>query len=495
MVAIPRLTVRTEYGSVLAVPHRGVLLFRNVPFAAPPFGARRFLPPQPPAVWDGLRDGAEPGVGMPQPIYNGPLDRYYDPKRQGEDALTVEVQTPELGRTGMPVMVWFHAGGFFKGAGSAQANDGYAFARDGIVHVSVNSRLGLDGYTLLRDSEANHADNLGLRDQIAALHWVQRNIAQFGGDPAQVTIAGQSTGASSVSYLLASPAAKGLFHRAISQSGSSASWMTTDEARGIADLIARQTGRAPTSAAMRDLDFDGTRAVTLGAMAAVYADAESWNMVGRLPLPFCGVIGTETLPDTPVRLIAQGAAEGVPILGGTTKDETTAFMSQQFPDLRIDSPAGRQMLFALGADASTVERFRATLECTATDLAVVCAIATDVWARKPTTDMLAAHGGTDFLYEFTWESPFLEPGAGAVQGMDLPFSQDDFENLNDVPRGKSMLGKSPSEELATDMHTAFVDFIATGDPGWDAWRSDDPVVRRFDATESLSSAGRPALVN
>jgi para-nitrobenzyl esterase len=479
MVAIPKLTVRTEYGSVLAVPHRGSLLFRNVPFAAPPFGKRRFLPPERPEIWDGLRDGAEPGVGMPQPSSGAPLERYTAPKLQGEDALTLEVQTPELGRVGLHVMVWLHGGGFISGAGSAQANDGYAFARAGIVHVAINSRLGLDGYTLWEDSADNHADNLGLRDQIAALEWVQRNIAAFGGDPAKVTIAGQSTGASSVGYLLAAPAAKGLFIRAISQSGSSANWMTVAEANQIAHHIAALTGRAPTSDTMRDLDFDATRRAVGQAMADSYGRPESWSTVERIPLPFSGVIGTEMLPSAIVPAVASGSADGVRILAGTTRDEVSGFFAERFPNLSFDSAAGRQMLLAFGADTNTVDRFRRCMSEGASDLVIASAMATEVWAKRPTLELLRAHGGANYLYEFTWESPYFPNDVGAFQGLDLAFSRDDFENLQDVPRGKSILGKTPSAELAASMNRAFVEFVKTGEPGWGPWSPEEHESMRF----------------
>ena len=479
MVAIPRLTVRTEFGSVLAVPHRGVLLFRNVPYAAPPFGARRFLPPQPPAIWDGLRDGAEPGVGWPQTSFGNPLARYFDPKTQGEDALTLEVQTPELGMTGLPVMVWMHAGGFVTGAGSAQANDGYAFARDGIVHVSINYRLGIDGYAFLEDSESRHADNLGLRDQIAALEWVQRNIAFFGGDPGNVTIAGQSTGGVSVSYLLAAPAATGLFVRAISQSGSPSMAMDTDQARRIAARLGEIAGVAPISTELAKLDLDVYRSLTAQMMGEVYGSPGAWKVGNQIPVPFCGVTGTEMLPEPVVEGIARKHDSRVKILAGTTKDETSEFLTQSFGDLTLDSPLGQQMLRSFDADADTVNFYRTMAPEDASDMVILAAIATDIWARRPTRDMVEANAGDGFLYEFTWESPMLEPGSGSPQGIDIPFVNDDFENMKEVPRGARMLGTNPSEELAGSMHRSFVDFVKTGDPGWPAYTPEEPSTMRF----------------
>lgn len=486
MVAIPRLTVRTEFGSVMAVPHRGSVLFRNVPYAAPPFGARRFLPPSSPTIWDGLRDGAEPGVGMPQPSYPDPLSRYFNPKRQGEDALTLEVHTPELGRTGMPVMVWLHGGGFMTGAGSAQANDGFAFARDGIVHVSINYRLGLDGWLLLDDHELDHSDNLGLRDMIAALEWVQRNIDFFGGDPSNVTIAGHSTGGSAVAYLLAAPAARGLFCRAISQSGSASMTLTVDEAHAISTRVSELSGLPATREAMRTLSFEATSAIVQQVFFEVYGNPFAWQGLHRIPVTFGGISGTESIPDAVIPALSKGSASGVAILAGTTKDETASLFDLQFSGVTIDSDLGRAILLGLDADQPVFDAYRQSLPADTTDLATLAAIATDRWARQPTIDLLNAHDDVNFLYQFTWESPMLGAGVGAVQGLDIPFANDDFENLQDVPRGARMLGIDPSLSLASRMHTAFADFVKVGDPGWAAWDSESRVEMRFDSVCTAS---------
>jgi para-nitrobenzyl esterase len=418
---------------------------------------------------------------MPQPRFGAPLDRYFNPKEQGEDALTLEVQTPELGLSGLPVMVWIHGGGFITGAGSAQANDGYAFARDGIVHVSINYRLGIDGFALFQDSIDTGTDNLGIRDQIAALEWVQRNIAFFGGDPDNVTIAGQSTGASGVAFLLACPAAQGLFSRALSQSGSPTLTKTADEALEIGKRLGELAGIPPTRAAFAQVPMDDLMLLTQRIFGEVYGTPESWIDATRIPVPFSGVTGTETLPEPVIPAVRGGSAAGVQILAGTTKDETVAIFRDGFSDVTIDSPRGRSMLSAFGANADTIASYRDELPSGASDLTIISAIATEIWARKPTVDLLEAHDGADFLYEFTWESPMLAKGTGAVQGMDIAFANDDFENMQDVPRGARMLGNDPSSELARRMHNSFADFVKVGDPGWDAYTSESRVSMRFDA--------------
>ena len=171
--------VRTDTGAVTGVEDRGAVRFRGIPYAAAPFGPNRLRPPVPAAAWEGVRDTSEFGPGVPQSAFDGdPFNAYFNPRRQGEDCLTVDVWTPDATSSGLPVMVWIHGGGFITGTGSAPAHDGFTFARDGIVHVGINYRLGVDGFTFFDDG----IENLGLLDQIAALEWVQRNIAAFGGD-------------------------------------------------------------------------------------------------------------------------------------------------------------------------------------------------------------------------------------------------------------------------------------------------------------------------
>ncbi|MET0886398.1 MAG: carboxylesterase family protein, partial [Mycetocola sp.] len=176
--------VRVESGVLCGATHEGLHVFRGIPYAAPPFGANRFQQPVRPESWDGVRHATRSGVAAPQPA-TAPRDPWapmYAPTNTGEDCLTLDVWTPELGATGLPVVVHIHGGGYMTGAGSLPLYSGRAFARDGIVHVSINYRLGIEGFLYLGDEH----DSLGLRDQIAALEWVQRNIAAFGGNPDRV---------------------------------------------------------------------------------------------------------------------------------------------------------------------------------------------------------------------------------------------------------------------------------------------------------------------
>lgn len=193
-----------------------VAAFLGIPYAAPPFGAHRFRAPAPVEPWEGVRDALEFGPTAPQRPYRPPLDRLIpDVRIPGEDCLTLNVWTPDAGGGPLPVMVWIHGGSLRNGSAAMPLYDGRAFARDGVVLVSVNYRLGVEGFGVFPDAP----DNRGLLDQIAALTWVRDNITAFGGDPANVTVCGESAGAISIAALTVSPRAAGLFHRAVLQSG------------------------------------------------------------------------------------------------------------------------------------------------------------------------------------------------------------------------------------------------------------------------------------
>ncbi len=196
--------VRTHQGAVRGSVIDKVVAFKGIPYAAPPFGPNRFQPPRPAKLWDGVRETLNYGPTAPKAPYDPPFDVLIpEVDIPGEDCLNLNIWSPDLGQAGLPVMVWIHGGAFANGSGSVPAYDGTRFARDGVVCVTINYRLGADGFLYLGDGIVN----LGLLDQIAALTWVQENIAAFGGDPNNVTIFGESAGAMSVATLMAMPRA------------------------------------------------------------------------------------------------------------------------------------------------------------------------------------------------------------------------------------------------------------------------------------------------
>jgi para-nitrobenzyl esterase len=268
--------VETRQGNVRGSVSDGVITLKGIPYAAPPFGANRFRAPQPVAPWRGVRDALAFGPNAPQVPYPPPLDVLIpDYDVQGEDCLILDIWAPALGSAGCPVMVLIPGGAFEHGTGAAAAYSGRRFARDGIVCVTINYRVGADGFLFLGDGNANR----GLLDQVAALEWVREDIAAFGGDPDKVTIFGQSAGAMSVSTLLSMPRANGLFRRAIARSGGPHMVVSADGAQRVGRQLAERLGVPATRAAIAAVPVERSlqaQAELLGDLSA-NPDPERWG--------------------------------------------------------------------------------------------------------------------------------------------------------------------------------------------------------------------------
>ncbi len=290
-----RPVVQLPDGAVRGKVESGVSVFLGIPYAAPPFGPRRMQPPQPVPAWDGVRDAAEFGPTVPKgdypPQYAALFPEVVIP---GADCLNLNVWTPGPGAAGLPVLVWIHGGSFMNGSSSVGAYDGAAFARDGVVCVSINYRLAAEGFLFLGDGIAN----LGLLDQLAALQWVQRNIAAFGGDPARVTVAGESAGAMSVTTLLSMPLAEGLFTQAITQSGAAAHTLTPDEGAMVAGYLADALGVPADRDSVTAVPLDKlVRAASdLVVEVQTVPDPARWGQLTLSLLPFAPTVDGTILP-------------------------------------------------------------------------------------------------------------------------------------------------------------------------------------------------------
>jgi carboxylesterase type B len=477
--------VTVEQGTLEGLEEDGLHFFRNIPFAAPPFGANRFLPPKPPEKWDGLRDATKPGPGAPQPPEPHPLDALYVVHDSGEDCLTLEVWTPDPGTAGLPVMVHIHGGGYTNGAGSVLGYSGKNFARDGVVHVGINYRLGIDGFLYLGEGH----DNLGLRDQVAALEWVQKNIAAFGGDPARVTIFGQSGGGVSVMFQLALPSSRGLFALAIAQSGCSMASVDADEAFRITKQVAKRLGVEPTVEGMSGVSLERTAEASSKALNTFPLDLARGDRKALLLSPFRGVEGTEFLPKSP--FAAAGTYPNVPLLAGTCRNETAPLLDS------IAAAAGplapflrRGLRRALELNKPLLDAYRSGPRHIAGNAALVEAGWTDWAFRMPTIRLIEARPEPSWLYEFRWQREDIPPASGSFHGIDLPFMRDDLELL--MAQGQPAVdyfGSHPPEQLAERMHGDFVRFATTGDPGWQQYDTIERTTMIYDtATAPLSDA-------
>jgi para-nitrobenzyl esterase len=478
--------VETVHGTVRGSGTDGVYTFLGVPYAGPPVG--RLLPPRPLETWNGVRDATRFGASPPQvapPIQAA--DLAWDTAVTGDDCLNLNVWTPDPGSTGLPVMVWIQ-GGMFE-IGSQAAYNGSRFARDGVVCVVINYRLGADGFLYLGDGIAN----LGLLDQVAALEWVRDNIAAFGGDPGNVTIFGESAGAMSVGTLLAMPRAEGLFRRAIAQSGAAHQVISAETARRIGGYLAEKLGVPLTREAIAAVPVERLLTAQAELKADLFADPdpERWGMeLVTSTMPWQPVIDGDVIPGPPIDLIKAGAGAQVDVIVGTNTDDWRLFRVltgdiERVTDEILAGPVnihGYQALAAYGLPVETaLAAYRAEYPGTGPgDL--LAAVQTDWWMRVPAIRLADAHANAlsgTYMYEFAWPAP----GLGAVHGLEVAFV---FDNLSpDAPLFGPMLGADPPQELAGTMHAAWVSFATTGDPGWPKYDLGRRATMRFNTTSQV----------
>jgi para-nitrobenzyl esterase len=453
----------------------GVAVFRGIRYAAPPIDANRFTRPQPPEAWDGIRDGREFGPIAAQPPYPPPFNQLLgDQGIAGADCLRLNVWTPDPDAR-LPVMVWIHGGSFSRGAGSLPAYDGRRFARDGIVCVTINYRLGAEGFLDLDGG----VQNRGLLDQIAALEWVNGNIGVFGGDAQNVTLFGESAGAFSIGTLMATPSARGLFRRAILQSGAAHHTISRTTSGIVRQRLADALGVRPALDAMASValpQFIGAQA-QLAFELAIKPNPATFGEVAVNGMLFEPVVDGDVVPRRPNDAIAAGASRGLDVLIGTTTEEWRFF---SVPTRAIDLVTDEQLSAwvthrGLSTDAIAVYR---TSRPDASPGDIQSALVTDFTFRIPAVRLAEAHsrnGGTPYVYEFSWRSPMFEGRLGACHALEIPFV---FDNL-DSGGLAAMTGDHPPQALAGAMHRSWVAFARDGNPGWQPYAEDHRAVMTF----------------
>jgi para-nitrobenzyl esterase len=318
--ASPRVTIDT--GTLEGLDTAGVMVFRGIPYARPPVGPLRWRAPLPTRLWRGVRDAKQLGQNCIQHQPYGDID----PFKAGvsEDCLYLNVWTNSLDkRTARPVLVWIHGGGFWAGFGGEERHNGARLAKKGAVVVTLNYRLGSFGFlahpAFAAESPYHAAGNYGLLDQIAALRWVQRNIARFGGDPSRVTIFGESAGGMSVGSLIASPLAKGLFQRAILESG-------TGVGIGVAPRDTAQAIALKFAESLRVRGVGADAATRLRALSPDALLAASLKLGSPGEPRFFPTVDGWVLPHAVDSTLAGGAANLVPVIAGTNRDEGDEWM-------------------------------------------------------------------------------------------------------------------------------------------------------------------------
>ena len=478
--------VDTTAGRVTGrISEAGVFEYLGIPYAAPPVGELRWRAPQPAEPWTGTRDATSFGKIAPQIVSMGASLVPGDDTDASEDCLTLNVWTPGADDAGRrPVMVWIHGGAFIGGAGTSLLYRGHHLASRGdAVVVTINYRLGALGF-LAHPSldDDGYSGNWGLLDQIAALEWVQQNIAGFGGDPGNVTVFGESAGAMSIGNLLAAAGGRGLFHKAILQSGHPLA-LSAETGTRIAERFYAECGV--------DIgDADALRGVSVEEVLRAQ-QAVQLAEFGKTVMPFQPVIDGGLLERHPVELIAGCSAKGVPMLIGTNLDEMKFFglMDAELRDL--DEVRLRKRLHAnlkpeeCDRVVDTYISSRAARGESTKPSELWSAIESDRFFRIPALRVADAHQPFEsqtYTYLFTWPSPAAGGALGSCHALELGFV---FGTLQ-TPAVSMFCGNGPEAVgLSDSMMEAWLSFAHTGDPGWEPHDTERRPTMVFDAESRL----------
>ena len=464
--------VETSAGRLQGARERGLIVFRGVPYAAPPSGHLRFRPPQRPAPWPGVRNATRSGPAAAQfalPFFSWINAAARSP---GEDCLTLNVFTPSLDGSRRPVLVWIHGGGFLVGSGSTAVYEGHTLAERGdVVVVTINYRLGALGFAHLGSvlgGEFADSTNLGTRDQIAALEWVRDNIDRFGGDPGNVTVFGQSAGGMSVATLLGAPRARGLIRRAICQSGAADHVIEREEAERVATaLLRRLGGPAPSQASLGRIPIE----TLLEAQRAVMAELADWSTL----MVFLPMVDGDVVPEQPIDAIRSGGAAHIPLLTGATLEEWKLFglvdpglgrfeeadlCARLAEVLPVDAPPP-------GQAARDIRRALGERSAARSPRAVWSAFQTARVFHAPSARLAEAQqqgGGSVHSYLITWRAPALRRALGACHAIEIPFV---FGNEGN-PLARPFSGLSgDGHHFARQLQRSWLAFARTGNPGHD----------------------------
>lgn len=445
--------VQTRAGSLRGFWRDGSAAFLGVPYARPPVGDLTFAPPQPVRPWAGVRDALTFGPTA-QLAQHDAVTTIPEPSTPGDDVLNLCVYTPVPGRpdAALPVLVWIHGGGYTAGCQNSPWYDGAAFNRDGVVTVAIGYRLGVEGWLHVEGAP----DNRGALDWLAALAWVRDNVAAFGGDPARVTVAGQSAGGGAVLALLAMPRAAGLFRRAVAMSPGIGRPRSVADAARVSARFTALSGLPARADALQDVPKETVHEAMLRSTA---------RDDGLLELAVAPFPDGDLLPGPIDEAAAHGLGCDVPLVVGSTRHEFDLAAPRVPPDL--PAPALRDLLTALGLGAPAAEELVAAHRGPAG--ALVGRALTDALIRRVAVgaaeSRAAAGAAPTWLYEFAWPSRAPANRGLAFHCVDLPFAWDCLGAV----AVEAATGPNPPQALADAMHGALVAFVAGDDPPWPAY--------------------------
>lgn len=468
-----KLLVNTAQGKVLGTIEKGVPVWKGIPYAKAPVGQLRMKAPVPHEKWDGIRSASEYGSSCPQPESG-----FVGGEALSEDCLFLNIWSPAADGRKRPVMFWIHGGGFVVGTGASELYNGANLSANGdVVVVTINYRLGALGF-LYFDEEIRklygYENNLGIRDQIAALGWVKQNIEAFGGDPAQITIFGESAGGTSVETLLACPAAKGLFNRAIAESGPAAILWQAETAKMLTDKFYAILGVSHDSLHL----LQGISVDTLKKAEALLME----YMIAKTPHKvFSPTIDGKLLTTDIFQCLSPAQSGNVALMIGTNKDESTMFASRKLkmaPDNAKDLEQQFFHVFKPGEKEKVTAAYKKYPRKRG-----VLDLLTDAVFRIPAIRLAECQSkhSTVYMYRFEYSSFFLNlSGMRSFHGLEIPFV---FGNTQDGRTGrliKYIASKKTIRNLSGTMQTAWVNFARYGNPNGkkqEIWKPFDTDVR------------------
>jgi carboxylesterase type B len=479
--------IKIQTGTVSGVESEGVLSFKGIPYAAPLTGLNRWLPPQPPLTFEGVLDASDYGQICPQDVSMPPLKLFPKAARiflkttsentgweQGENCLNLNIWTSSVNPADKrPVMVFIHGGGLSMGSSVSPFYDGAALAKKGVVFVTLNYRIGTMGFLAgdgLFEGDALNG-NRGFMDQAAALAWVQENIAQFGGDPHNVTVLGHSGGGTSVWALLASPQTEGLIHKAIVLSGPVNMISIEDQLKLTREVLKQleiPAGDVDALAAIPNEEITG-----MIMQKTLMKKGKSFGEMSLTKLPTTGAYGTEFLPEDILPALANGIANHIDIMVGSCRhDGRASSIANPLPKTKsikmMNKFVGGMIAPTKAGRKEILEKYKAIMPDDSSYI-INEQIQTDALYRMRALKAAALHSRTSdsktYVYQFNWESPVADGKLGAIHGLEIPFV---FDNLN---LSSELIGDmsdiESAQPLATAMSDAWVAFAQNGNPASD----------------------------
>ncbi|WP_248588193.1 carboxylesterase/lipase family protein [Dickeya zeae] len=479
----PAPVVDTEAGKVQGYrTDEGISVYKGIPYAANPFTTeRRFQAPQPMQPWQGIKKTVsdspvpQPGRTPAQPLVGQAGD------------LTLNIWRPYDVKGKMPVMVWIPGGAWIREDATEPVYDGSVFAKKGVMVVTVNYRVGVDGFMHF----AHRPDNRGIADQIAALKWVQRNITKFGGDPSRVTLFGQSAGAGSVAIHLGNPATKGLYQQAILQSPPM-QWVSPADATRITQQFAHNLNISADPEAVAKVPFDVLVQNVLKVGDQI-KDAAQWGRLSLGGTAFLPVADNKIIVRSPMEDLANNDSNRVPVIVGSTDSESRLYLVPNGGLQKITDKDVSTVIHDLRLPSGALQSYTKNSINAESAGDIYAQIMSDYTFRMPALNIANIMSGNQktWFYNFSWRSPAYNGRLGAAHFVDVPFT---FGTIQ-TKEAENFVGVNPPVSLSESINNAWVSFAKYGNPGWPHYSDKDKKIMMFNTKSGVATSLDPQITS